>query len=50
MLRDDARTWDIRYPKTVVRPDSKLVTAYYYATDTHEEQHIAATIWDPEAV
>jgi len=47
-LRDDGRTWDIGYTRTVKRPDGKLVTAYYYTTGQNPEQHIAATIWDPQ--
>ena len=47
-LRDDARTWDIGYPKSIVRPDGKIVTTYYFATEDHSEQQIAATIWDPD--
>ena len=46
-LRDDGRTWDIGYPRTLVRPDGKLVTIYYYTTEKNREQHIAATIWSP---
>ncbi|HUW19862.1 MAG TPA: sialidase family protein [Sedimentisphaerales bacterium] len=47
-LRDDGRTWDIGYTRTVQRPDGKLITAYYYTTQENPEQHIAATIWDPD--
>ncbi len=47
-LRQDGLNWDIGYPRTVVRPDGKLVTMYYYATPEHPQQHIAATIWDPD--
>jgi hypothetical protein len=50
MLRQDGRTWDIGYCQTVQRPDGKLVTAYYYTTEKDPEQHIAATIWDPDKV
>ena len=49
-LRDDARTWDIGYTRSVQRSDGKIVTVYYYTTETNEEQHIAATIWDPDEV
>jgi len=49
-LRDDGRTWDIGYCQTVKRPDGKLVTIYYYTTGENPEQHIAATIWDPDKV
>jgi hypothetical protein len=50
VLRDDARTWDIGYPRMVERPDGKVVTIYYITTEKDPEQHIAATIWDPNAV
>jgi hypothetical protein len=46
-LRDDGRTWDIGYTRTVQRPDGRLVTVYYYTTEQNPQQHIAATIWDP---
>jgi len=49
-LRDDGRTWDLGYTRTVQRPDGKIVTIYYYATEENPEQHIAATIWDPDKV
>jgi hypothetical protein len=45
-LRDDGRSWDIGYTRTVQRNDGKLVTVYYFTTATNPEQHIAATIWD----
>jgi hypothetical protein len=47
-LRNDARTWDIGYPRSVVRPDGKIVSVYYFTTDENPEQHIAATIWHPD--
>ena len=31
-----------------VRLDGKVVTTYYFATEEHPEQQIAATIWDPD--
>jgi hypothetical protein len=34
----------------VQRPDGRLVTIYYYNTLERSEQHIAATIWDPNDV
>jgi hypothetical protein len=46
-LRDDAGTWDFGYPRSVVRPDGKVVTIYYYNTVAKPAQHIAATIWQP---
>ncbi len=47
VLRDDAGTWDFGYPRSVVRPDGKVVTMYYYTTAQRPAQHIAATIWEP---
>jgi hypothetical protein len=47
VLRADGRTWDIGYPRMVQRSDGKLVTMYYYTTAANPEQHIAASIWDP---
>jgi len=47
ILRQDGRTWDLGYTRTVQRLDGKLVTIYYYTTNENPEQHIAATIWTP---
>jgi hypothetical protein len=47
ILRDGARNWDIGYTRSVVRPDQKVVTVYYFTSDDPFENHIAATIWDP---
>jgi len=49
-LRDDVKTWDIGYTRSVQRADGKVVTIYYYTTDENVEQHIAATIWDPDQI
>ena len=46
LLRQDGRSWDLGYTRTVVRPDGKLVTIYYYTTAERREQHIEATIWE----
>lgn len=45
VLRDDAGTWDLGYPRTVQRKDGKLVTVYYFNDHKDEERYIAATIW-----
>jgi len=50
VLRNDGRTWDIGYTRSVQRRDGKIVTMYYYTTEKHPEQHIAATIWDPDGI
>ena len=44
-LRDDGRTWDLGYPRTVTLPDDTIVTMYYFTTEQRKEEHIAATIW-----
>lgn len=46
-LRDDASNWDLGYPRSFQRIDSKVVVAYYFTTETHREQHVACTIWQP---
>jgi hypothetical protein len=48
--RADGANWDLGYTRTVQRPDGKIVTIYYFNTTQHEQQHIAATIWDPDKV
>jgi len=55
VLRDDFQVDshndpDLGYPRLVQRPDGKLVVMYYWATREHPQQHIAATIWDPDLV
>ena len=46
-LRDDGRSWDMGYTRTVARPDGKVVTIYYFTTPEFPEQHIVASIWNP---
>ncbi len=50
ILRDDARTFDIGYTRSVARTDGNIVTIYYYTSKEKKEQHIAATIWNPDYV
>ena len=47
ILRQDGGGGDLGYPRTVKRPDGRLVTVYYFNEDEHKERYIAATIWDP---
>jgi hypothetical protein len=47
VLRSDGGGGDLGYPRTVVRPDGKLVTVYYFNEDAGKERYIAGTIWDP---
>ena len=49
ILRKDAAVWDLGYPRTVQRPDGKIVTVYYYNDNAEQERYIGATIWDPAA-
>jgi hypothetical protein len=62
LSKDGGRTWgdeilirgegggrDIGYPRSVQRPDGKVVTVYYWNDDPAETRYIAATIWDPSA-
>lgn len=50
LLRNDGRNYDLGYPRSVVRPDGKVVSVYWMSTETRFESHIAATIWDPAAI
>jgi hypothetical protein len=51
VLRDDGGSWDLGYPRTMLRPDGKLVTVYYFngKSDSIQQdggvRHIAFTIW-----
>lgn len=46
VLRDDAVSWDLGYPKSVVRPDGSVLITYYYATQDRKEPHIAYSLWN----
>ncbi|MEZ6045861.1 MAG: sialidase family protein [Planctomycetaceae bacterium] len=48
ILRADSASWDIGYPRTILRPDGKLVSIYYYHTEGQAFRFIGCTIWDPE--
>lgn len=47
VLRNDAGTWDLGYPRSVQRSDGKIVAVYYFNDAPDKERYIAATIWDP---
>jgi hypothetical protein len=47
MLRADGGCWDLGYPRSVQRPDGKIVSAYYFNDHSDKERYIAATIWSP---
>jgi hypothetical protein len=46
VLRDDGGCWDLGYPRSIQRPDGKVVTVYYFNDHADKERYIAATIWD----
>ena len=48
VLRADAASWDIGYPRTIQREDGLCVTTYYYHIPDHKERFIAYTIWNPD--
>ncbi len=48
ILRDNGASRDIGYPRSVQRPDGKIVAVYYFTEEeTGPERYIAATIWEP---
>jgi hypothetical protein len=50
ILRDDGLSRDLGYPRSVQRPDGKIVTTYYYCDpETGPERYIGVTIWTPPA-
>ncbi|MCC6154965.1 MAG: exo-alpha-sialidase [Candidatus Hydrogenedentes bacterium] len=49
VLRHDGARWDLGYPRSVQRPDGKVVTCIYFNDATAKERYIAATIWNPSA-
>ncbi len=50
MLRGDGGGRDLGYPRSLQRPDGKVVTVYYWNDDPDKTRFIAATIWDPATV
>ena len=46
-LRRGGKAPDLGYPRSIVRPDGKIVTVYYFNDDVHNERFIEAAIWDP---
>ena len=48
ILRDDAYTRDLGYPRSTALADGSLFVCYYIGTSLGEEQHIEGTILDKE--
>ena len=47
ILRADGGGRDVGYPRSVQRPDGKIVTIYYIHDARLSERYVAATIWEP---
>lgn len=47
VLREDGGGRDIGYPRSVQRPDGKVVVVYYFHDTPTSERYVAATLWDP---
>jgi hypothetical protein len=47
VLRDRGGNHDLGYPRTVQRPDGKVVAVYYWNDHAEGERYIAATVWSP---
>jgi len=47
ILRDDAKMYDIGYPRMVTLSEGRVVTIYYFSSNDMQEQHIEATVWKP---
>lgn len=50
ILREGGGDEDIGYTQSIVRPDGKIVTIYYWNEHEKEERKIEATIWDPRSI
>lgn len=48
VVRKDGATWDMGYPRMVVNGEGNIVLMYYYTTEERYEQHIEASVVDPE--
>jgi len=47
VLRDDGRDGDLGYPRSLVRPDGKIMTIYYFNGPKDEDRAIEGTLWTP---
>ncbi|HEY3395628.1 MAG TPA: hypothetical protein VGK58_23200 [Lacipirellulaceae bacterium] len=46
-IRGNGGGRDLGYPRSVQRPDGKIVTVYYFHDEPKGDRYIAATIWEP---
>ena len=49
ILRDDGLTGDLGYPRSLVRPDGKIFTIYYFNGPRDEDRTIQGTFFTPPA-
>jgi len=49
VLRGNGGSQDVGYPRSIVRPDGKIVTVYAFHEINRIDCNIEATIWDPGA-
>ncbi len=47
ILRDDGFDGDLGYPRTLVRPDGRILSVYYFNGPRGEDRAIEATFWTP---
>lgn len=47
ILRDDGLTGDLGYPRSLVRPDGRILTVYYFNGPRDEDRSIEGTFWTP---
>lgn len=47
ILRDDGLSGDLGYPRSLVRPDGRILTCYYFNGPRDEDRTIQATLWQP---
>lgn len=45
ILRDDGFDGDLGYPRSIVRPDGKVLTVYYYNGPKEDDRAIEGTLW-----
>jgi hypothetical protein len=50
VVRQDGGSFDLGYTRAILRPDGKIVAAYYFNADVAEERTIEASIIDPAVV
>lgn len=47
ILRDDGFDGDLGYPRSIVRPNGRVLTVYYYNGPAESDRAIEGTLWSP---